>query len=129
MGLFGSKSETEKLLKHLQSNNYQVTTLDNEYKIELSFKDDNISLYPYFKIDEKEKIFSICINIKKVANSKELNYDKVIEFNNISRFYRMKVEKNIYYLEYSCYFKDNLIDLFDKLIENVFMVYDEIKSL
>ena len=128
MGLF-NKSSIEKLLKYFQSKNINPEKKDNVYQFELVLSDKNISLYPYFCIDDEKHIFSMCLNLKKYDNKKEDILPKIIDFNNQSRFFKMKYEGNVLYLEYNTFFKDNLNEIVDGLIENVFMMSNEIENL
>ena len=127
MGLF-SKSSIEKLLKHLSEKNIFPEKKDNVYQFEIVVSDKNISLYPYFFLDEDKHMFSMCINLKKYESKKDDILPKIIDFNNHSRFFRLKYEGNVLYLEYNTYFKDNLNEIVDGLIENVFMLSNEIEN-
>jgi len=129
MGLFSGKNPTKSLMKHTQQKGYVITNDGTYYRFEIRFEEDNLSLFPYFVIDEDKNIFSICINLKKVLNDKEINYQKIIDFNNNSRFFTLKFENNVLFLEYNTYFDDNLENIFDLIIENVFMLRNLIKNL
>ena len=69
MALFRN-SQKDKILKYFKENKVTYNELDNKIETEIIFSSKNISLYPYFIIDDENNYFSIIINIKKINEKK-----------------------------------------------------------
>ena len=115
----GRNKEKDKLIKYFKENNITYTEESNKIETEIVFKDKNISLYPYFKVEED--YFSIIINIRKLTEKLNLDlYQKINSFNLVSQFFVAKISnENILYLEYNTLYTDNLRDIFESSISSL----------
>ena len=115
----GRSKEKDKLIKYFKENNITYTEVSNKIETEIVFKDKNISLYPYFKVDDD--YFSIIVNIRKITEKLNLDlYQKLNSFNLVSQFFVAKISnENILYLEYNTLYTDNLRDIFESTISSL----------
>lgn len=130
MGIFRSK-EKDKLIKYFKENNISYNETDNKIETEIVFKDKNISLYPYFVINDAEDYFSIVINLKEISGKVTIDlYQKINSFNLISQYFVMKLsENNILYLEYNTVYTDNLKDIFESSIGSLNSLLEYIENI
>ena len=115
----GRNKEKDKLIKYFKENNIAYNEVGNKIETEIVFKDKNISLYPYFMVEED--YFSIIINIRKITEKLNLDlYQKINSFNLVSQYFVAKISnENILYLEYNTLYTDNLRDIFESSISSL----------
>ncbi len=124
MGLF-SKTEMEKLEKHLNKKNLSFEKKENKLSFEVSMNKHSYSLFPYLRIDENDS-FSFCVNLRKID---KINYETLNNFNLKSKFFTAKIKTDILYLEYNTVLNDNVINVFDSLINELFILEEDIDNL
>ena len=129
MALFRN-SQKDKILKYFKENKVTYNELDNKIETEIIFSSKNISLYPYFIIDDENNYFSIIINIKKFNENKSADiYQKINDFNLISQYFVAKISNdNILYLEYNTIYSDNLKEIYEASIESINNLLDYIEK-
>ncbi len=125
MGLF-LKSDLDKLIKHLNKKEINFKKEDDKISFELVMKNKNFMIYPYMTIDDD--VLSMCINLSKVDKINNDLCEKINEFNLKSKFFTLKIKNHILFIE-----ANQLIDdinlLFDKMVENLFELEDELDNL
>lgn len=100
---------------------------DSIIKLELYFKESGYILYPYITLEDM--ICSININVSK-QNLKGFAYDKLNLFNQKSKFFKAFVmEDGVVVLEYRFFLNDMDVDLFDTLIDSLYMLEKDIEFL
>ena len=124
MGLF-TKTELEKLEKHLNKKNLSFDKKEDKISFEIAMNKNSYSLFPYLKITNDDN-FSFCVNLRKIE---KLNYETLNKFNLKSKYFTAKVNSNILYLEYNTILNDNVIFIFDSLINELFSLEEEIDNL
>ena len=129
MALFRN-SQKDKIIKYFKENKVTYNELDNKIETEIIFSSKNISLYPYFIIDDENNYFSIIINIKKINEKKSADiYQKINDFNLISQYFVAKISNdNILYLEYNTIYSDNLKDIYETSIGSINNLLDYIEN-
>ena len=130
MGLVNHTKQKDKLIKYLKSKNISYKEENDKVEIELLFKDRGFSLFPYFVVDDDNDTFSIVINIKKIDKPNLEIYEKIIKFNKLSHFFTMKVsDDNVIYVEYNTYINDNVVDIFEEVINTLYALSDYIDNI
>ena len=124
MGLF-TKTELEKLEKHLNKKGLSFELKGEKMSFEIAMNKNSYSLFPYLKITNDDN-FSFCVNLRKIE---KLNYETLNKFNLKSKYFTAKVNSNILYLEYNTILNDNVIFIFDSLINELFSLEEEIDNL
>ncbi len=124
MGLF-SKTELEKLEKHLNKKNLSFDKREDKISFEIAMNKNSYSLFPYLKINSNN-LFSFCVNLRKVD---KLNYETLNSFNLKSKFFTAKVKNDILFLEYNTTLNDNVVSVFDSLVNELFVLEEDIDNL
>ena len=100
MAFWNKKNLYETLVKAFKNDNISLDEENSKIlSFEISFSEAKFNLYPYFKINEEESILSIECNVRKIE--KENVYEKINNFNLISKYFTLKLKDNILYLEYN----------------------------
>ena len=99
MAFWSKKKLFDVLKKELKNDNISASDENSKLSFEISFKDAKFNLYPYIKLDEEESIMTIEVNIRKVE--KENLYEKINSFNLKSKYFALKLNDGILYLEYN----------------------------
>lgn len=126
---FSRSKEKGKLIKYFKDNNIAYNEANNKVETEIVFKDKNISLYPYFIVNDD--YFSIIINIRKINEKLNLDlYQRLNSFNLVSQYFVAKISNdNILYIEYNTMYSDNVVDIFDNAIGSLNDLLNYIESL
>ncbi len=129
MALFRN-SQRDKIMKYFKENKITYNESNNKIETEIIFSSKNISLYPYFVIDDDNNYFSIIINIKKYNDKKLADiYQKINDFNLISQYFVAKISSdNILYLEYNTIYSDNLKDIYEASVGSLDNLLDYIEN-
>ena len=126
MGLF-SKTDLEKLVKYLNKKEISFEKEDDKISLQIVMKNSNYTIFPYLEI-KKDGILAFCVNLKNVKPSLEL-YEKINDFNTRSKLLSAKINENILYLEYNSYIFDNIVNLFENILNELFLLEEEIDVL
>ena len=113
MAFWSKKKLFDILMKNFKNDNISVEFEENRLTFEMYFEEAKFNLYPYIKLDENESIMSIFVNIRKIE--KENVYEKINNFNLISKYFTLKLKDNVLYLEYNAFVdNDNVYDVTKK---------------
>ena len=124
VGLF-TKTELEKLEKHLNKKGLSFELKGKKMSFEIAMNKNSYSLFPYLKITNDDN-FSFCVNLRKIE---KLNYETLNNFNLKSKFFTAKVKSDILFLEYNTVLNDNVVVIFDCLVNELFALEEEIDNL
>ena len=110
MAFWSKKKLFDILSKAFKNDNVTVDVTNNNFSFEINLADASYNLYPYIKLNEEDSIMSIFVNIRKVE--KENIYEKINNFNLISKYFTLKLKDSILYLEYNVVVNnDNVYDI------------------
>ncbi len=110
MAFWSKKKLFDILSKGFKNDNVTVDVTNNNFSFEINLTDASYNLYPYIKLNEEDSIMSIFVNIRKVE--KENVYEKINNFNLISKYFTLKLKDSILYLEYNVVVNnDNVYDI------------------
>ena len=126
MGLF-SKSDVDKLLKYLNKKNIGVKSENGKYNFEIVMKNCNYSLFPYFQIANDN--FSIIINLRRIDKVSIELLQNINNFNLKCKFFKALLKNNILYLEANMLIDDNVINIFDALVNEIASLEEDIDNL
>lgn len=135
MAFWTKKKVLNKIIEYLNTNNSTFTLNDGVLSFEVYLSKENYSLTPYLTLSNDDKCLSIKINLRKLNNDEENNSKfvfKLNDYNNKVRFFSAKIEESskILYLEYNTFISyDNIDELLDTVIEEIFMLQTEINEL
>ena len=128
MAFWSKKKLFDILIKNFKNDNVSVEFEENKLTFEMSFDEAKFNLYPYIKLDENESIMSIFVNIRKIE--KENVYEKISNFNLLSKYFTLKLKDNILYLEYNAYVNnDNVYDVLKKATDSLSELQLEIDKI
>lgn len=121
MAFFNKKKLFDVLGKEFKNNNTSYEVKDNKFSFEINCSEAGYNLYPYIKYDENDAFVTIVINIRQIG--KENVYEKLNNFNLLSRFFTMKLKDNVLYLE------GNIIANNDTIYDIIIEYVNSIKEL
>ena len=128
MAFWSKKKLFDLLNKEFKNDGVSVEVDSNKLSFEVNCSEAKINLYPYIKLDEETSIMSILINLRKVQ--KDNFYDKINEFNLISKYFTLKLKDSILYLEYNVKVDtNNVYEMVKEVIESVKSIQSEIEKI
>lgn len=123
MGLFSKKSLTEIINKNFNERQIEYDVKNSIISFSINL-DNDITLYPNIKVDNRAEELTFIINIKR-GDSKAIK-----DFNNKSKYLKALVNDNIVYLYYSCFAtSENVIFIIDTIISSLQVLENDIINL
>ena len=111
--MFGKKNSSDIIIKYFKEKSIEYEYKNNIFSFNLSL--DGCILNPYLLIDDN--ILSIMVNIRELTKKDNNIYEKLNNFNVISKIFNAKVKNNVIYLEYNTLIdNDNIEDIFDIIL-------------
>ena len=124
MGFF-NKNKEDKLTKFFKERNITFNEHDGLIELSLNFNNNKYFLHPYLKIDGNDLL--ITINIRK-CNKKENIYDKINNFNLLSKFFKAIIKNDLLFLSYNTYYSGDNEQIID-ILNSLYSLENEIDNL